>query len=132
MQVVPELLCSDLERSVAFFIEVLEFEVLYRREEETFACLGRETTRLMLEQVDGPGRRWVTGPLEQPFGRGINFEWPVSDATRFHGRVVSRRPDCIHVPLEHRAYRVAEGQVSQSQFVVQDPDGYLFRFCSGG
>ena len=28
-----------------------------------------------------PGRRWITAPLQQPFGRGINFQITVDDVT---------------------------------------------------
>ncbi|HZY49930.1 MAG TPA: VOC family protein, partial [Devosia sp.] len=33
------------------------------------------------------------------------------------------------LPLETRSYRVGDTEQSQRQFCVQDPDGYLLRFC---
>jgi hypothetical protein len=31
--------------------------------------------------------------------------------------------------METRSYRVGDREVAQRQFCVQDPDGYLLRFC---
>jgi hypothetical protein len=35
----------------------------------------------------------------------------------------------LYLPLETRSYRVGDTEQSQRQFCVQDPDGYLLRFC---
>jgi lactoylglutathione lyase len=35
----------------------------------------------------------------------------------------------ILLPLEERWYRRGDVLLGQRQFVVQDPDGYLLRFC---
>jgi catechol-2,3-dioxygenase len=68
--VVPELDVADLSRSVSFYVEVLGFRVRIERPEELFAYLTRGPVHLMLEQADGPGRRFRTAPLEYPFGEG--------------------------------------------------------------
>ena len=68
---VPELQVSDFDESLAFYTEVLGFAVAWSRPEEGFALLEREGASVMLEQAGGPGRRITTGPLEQPFGRGV-------------------------------------------------------------
>ena len=69
-KIVPEILCSDLSVTREFYLKVLGFAVLYERAAETFIYLSLGGADLMVEQVDGPGRRWVTGKLEKPFGRG--------------------------------------------------------------
>ena len=68
--VVPELDVADLARSVSFYVDVLGFNVRFERPEERFAYLTRGPAHLMLEQADGPGRRFRIAPLEYPFGEG--------------------------------------------------------------
>ena len=58
-KLVPELYCSDFERSLRFYVEILGFRILYDRPEEKFAYLDREGAELMIEQP--AGRRWLTG-----------------------------------------------------------------------
>lgn len=78
----------------------------------------------MLEQING---NWNTGALEYPFGRGINFEMTVSDVGLLYDRVLVNgiKP---FVEMERKTYKCGEESVAQSQFLVQDPDGYLLRF----
>ncbi|CAM4153256.1 hypothetical protein [Vibrio agarivorans] len=77
----------------------------------------------------GDSRKWVTGYLEYPFGRGINFQWDVSDIASLYARVQSKAPDVVYLPLESKSYTVGDSVATQTQFIVQSPDGYLFRFC---
>ena len=126
---VPELLCTDLSATKAFYVGVLGFDVRYERPEETFVYLRREEADLMFEQADGPGRRWVTGPLERPLGRGVNFQIETRGVADLHARVVAGSPGSIYLPLEERRYRCGDRWATNRQFVVSDPDGYLLRFA---
>lgn len=36
--------------------------------------LERQSARIMLEEIGRANRTWISGPLEIPFGRGINLE----------------------------------------------------------
>ena len=125
---VPELQVSDFRQSLAFYTGVLGFAVAWSREEEGFAFLEREGAQVMIEQADGPGRRITAGPLEPPFGRGVNFQIVVSDVDALAARLeaVSQR---LIIRLEERWYRRGTGSIGQRQFVVADPDGYLLRFA---
>ena len=78
--IVPELICSDIDRSVAFY-ERLGFRVRYARVEERFALLERGDGggRLMLEQPLSRDRLFPRAPLEHPYGRGVNLEIEVDD-----------------------------------------------------
>jgi catechol 2,3-dioxygenase-like lactoylglutathione lyase family enzyme len=127
--IVPELLCADIAATKRFYLQVLGFGVLFERPEETFACLGRAGVELMFEQVDGPGRRWITGPLVPPFGRGINFQIEVDDVHVLHAQVRAVAAERIYLPMEEKQYRCNDQIVSTHQFIVQDPDGYLLRFA---
>jgi catechol 2,3-dioxygenase-like lactoylglutathione lyase family enzyme len=124
---VPELDVSDLGRSLAFYVEVLGFEVRYQRPEERFAYLKREGAELMLEEAEGPGRRLVTAPLEPPFGRGMNLQIRATDVRALLAAVRKAGAEVV-IDLEERWYRRNADEVGNRQFVVADPDGYLLRF----
>ena len=127
-KVVPELLCTDITSTIKFYLDVLGFELLYERPEETFAYLSLNGADLMFEQFDGPGRRWITGDLQRPFGRGMNLQIETADVLAMHSRVQERAPGCIYLPLEKKSYMCRNEEVAVHQFIVQDPDGYLLRF----
>jgi catechol 2,3-dioxygenase-like lactoylglutathione lyase family enzyme len=127
--VIPELDVADLAQSLSFYVDALGFRVRFERPEERFAYLTRGPIHLMLEQADGPGRRFRTAPLEYPFGRGMNLQIEVPDVDHLHAQV-TRAGATIYVPLEERWYRKRDEEVGHRQFVVVDPDGYLLRFFS--
>jgi catechol 2,3-dioxygenase-like lactoylglutathione lyase family enzyme len=122
---VPELVVSDFVRSLAFYTEVLGFRVLYGRPEQRFAYLAREGAQLMIEQPTD--RAWLTGPLEAPYGRGINLQIACSDAAALRGRCLARGL-ALYMDLEDAWYRRDAILLGSRQFLVQDPDGYLLRF----
>jgi catechol 2,3-dioxygenase-like lactoylglutathione lyase family enzyme len=124
---VPELDVSDLDASLSFYVEALGFECQFQRPEERFAYLARGPVHLMLEQADGPGRRFRTAPLERPFGRGVNLQIRVDDVDALHAQAL-RAGARLHLPLEETWYRQGEEEAGNRQFVVVDPDGYLLRF----
>ncbi len=125
--VVPELDVADLARSISFYVDGLGFSARFERPEELFAYLTRGPVHLMLEQADGPGRRFRTAPLEYPFGRGMNLQIQVPDVDQVHTQALSAGA-AIHIPLEERWYRRGDEEAGHRQFVVIDPDGYLLRF----
>src|ERR1700758_3595505 len=65
---VPELLVSDIAKSLRFWRDVCGFTVLFDRPDEGFAYLDLQGAQIMLDEI-GKTRDWVTGPLESPFGR---------------------------------------------------------------
>lgn len=122
---VPELVVTDFAASLAFYRDILGFAVLYTRPQERFAYLDREGAQIMIEQpVD---RSWLTGALERPFGRGINLQIAVADASALHNRCLSRGV-AIFMPIEEAWYRRGDVLLGCRQFLIQDPDGYLLRF----
>ncbi|WP_342824766.1 VOC family protein [Candidatus Lucifugimonas marina] len=67
---IPELIVSDIERSIHFYRDVLGFTVEYERQEEKFAFLAVENAQLMLLQ-DNENEHSRTGDLDPPpRGRG--------------------------------------------------------------
>lgn len=125
---VPELLVTDLDRSVAFWCGLCGFDIAYSRPEERFAYLTLGSAHLMLEQA-GVGRNWVTGPLEPPLGRGVNFQITVVDAEAV-AQVLVRAGVELFMQPETKWYGIGKEEAGVQQFLVQDPDGYLVRFQS--
>ena len=103
--------------------------IKYERPVDSFVYFTRDGVDIMVEQIDGNGRRWITGELEKPFGRGINLQWKVKNIDDFYNSVLSKEPVCIYLALESKRYLCGDKIEEQRQFIVQDPDGYLFRFC---
>jgi catechol 2,3-dioxygenase-like lactoylglutathione lyase family enzyme len=124
-RLVPELICSDFERSLRFYTDILGFSVLYARPEERFAYLDREGAQIMIEQ--STGRRFLIGELEYPCGRGINLQIEVSAVEPFYAKVQQSGAP-IEFPLEDTWYRRDAVLLGNRQFIVRDPDGYLLRF----
>lgn len=122
----PELYVTDLETSLAFYCGLLGFEVEYARPEDRFAYLKRGAVSLMLEEPIG--RTWLAGPLERPFGRGMNLQIMVDDVRALYA-ACENADASLFLPLETKTYQRRDDTVSQTQFVVQDPDGYLIRLA---
>jgi catechol 2,3-dioxygenase-like lactoylglutathione lyase family enzyme len=124
---VPELLVADVVRSVEFWCGLCGFVVEYQRDEEGFAYVVRGSAHVMLEQ-QGIGRNWITGPLERPLGRGINFQINVPDLAPILSALAAADYPLFMEP-ETKWYRVTpQEETGVSQFLVADPDGYLIRF----
>lgn len=127
---VPELAVTDVIQSLVFWVDLLGFAVAYHRMEEGFVSLRLGDAHLMLDQRDrGPAERrgiWDTGPMEQPFGRGINLEIQVADVAALVERAQAQGWPVFFGP-EERWYRVGDREVGVTQVLLQDPDGYLVR-----
>ena len=122
-KLVPELLVSDHAASRDFYVRVIGFSVRYERPEEKFSYLDLAGAALMIEQETD---FWATAPREKPYGRGINLQIEV-DAI---GPILSRLADAgisLFRPVEEAWYRSGDTYSGNSQFLVQDPDGYLLR-----
>jgi catechol 2,3-dioxygenase-like lactoylglutathione lyase family enzyme len=122
---VPELYVRDLARSLDFYCDTLGFRIVYQRPEERFAYIEREGAELMLEQP--VGRTWLAGPLEAPYGRGVNFQIAVEGATALRDAALAAGAPLIQ-DLEEKTYLRDDEPVRVRQCVMQDPDGYLLRF----
>jgi len=127
---IPELAVADLAASLDFYRDILGFAVAYARESEGFAFLQLDGAQLMLDEI-GLGRTWRTAPLEPPLGRGLNLQIMVPDLDDLLKRL-SRAGVPLFLPPESRSYEIDGNTLIQSQFCVQDPDGYLLRFVQLG
>lgn len=125
-RMVPELLVSDLSRSLAFWMDLCGFDIVYQREDEGFVYLDLDGAQFMLEEVRGDDN-WITAPLEAPRGRGINFEITVRAVEPLLERLAAAGWP-LYLARQERWYRSNAIEIGVSQFLVQDPDGYLLRF----
>jgi len=124
---IPELGCSDFKISLAFYTQTLGFDIAYQRPEEGFAMLKRQGAYVMIDEI-GIGRSWISGVMEKPYGRGINIQLETTHVDELYARV---RDSGAHIfmPMEEKWYRRNDELLGNRQFIVQDPDGYLLRFC---
>lgn len=121
---VPELDVTDLSASLHFWCAHLGFQIAYDRPDAGFAYLERGPLQIMLCRYNG---EWLTGHLEKPFGRGINFQMKVDDLDGiFENLTKAGWP--LFREIEEKRFRVGDGWISAREFLVQDPDGYLLRF----
>jgi catechol 2,3-dioxygenase-like lactoylglutathione lyase family enzyme len=123
---VPELLVADLAVSLRFWVGLCGFRVVYGRPEQGFAYLDRAGAHVMLEQI-GVGRNWVSGALERPLGRGINFQITVESIAPLVEALADEGWPLFMAP-EEKWYQTETSPIGVKQFLVQDPDGYLLRF----
>lgn len=127
-RLVPELLVSDINSSIAFYTGVCGFSILYAREEERFVFLDRDGAQIMIEEHGQDGvRSWITGPLSHPYGRGINLEIEVTSIRPLY-EACRNAGARIFLEIEEKWYRRDAVLLGVRQFIVQDPDGYLLRF----
>jgi len=125
-KLVPELMITDLDRSLAFWVSCLGFKVAYQRPEDGFAYLDLNGAQVMLEQVDPTAGQWLTAPLNKPFGRGINLQIDVLAVAPIIQKL--GEAECaLFRECKDTWYRAESVEVGQREFIVQDPDGYLVR-----
>lgn len=122
---VPELLVADLARSRAFYCDLCGFAVRFARPEDGFLYLELGGAQIMLEEMGEEA--WVTGPMQAPFGRGINLQIEVEAVAPIDTRLAAA--GVVPFRALHEAwYREGDVEHGQAQLLVQDPDGYLLRF----
>jgi len=125
---VPEFTVSDLQKSLSFYLDTLGFTEKFARTDEGFSFIEMGQVQIMLEQItSNEDDLWLTAPLEFPFGRGINFQIEVKDVQTLHNNAVDAGCELFE-QLETKWYRQDQVENGQTQFLIQDPDGYLLRF----
>ncbi|WP_412048147.1 bleomycin resistance protein [Klebsiella variicola] len=124
-RMVPELTVMDFSVSLHFYVDVLGFNIMIRRNEPDFAYVSLGEAQLMLEKYNPKG--WNTAELVRPLGRGINFQIEVEDIESVLARVRSNGFK-LYRELRDNHYNIGETTACQREFLVQDPYGYLLRF----
>ena len=124
-KMVPELYVSDFSKSLEFYTNVLGFQTLYARHDPEFVYLEQEELQLMLLQTD---ENWLGEPLEPPYGRGVNLQMELSDIRPVYERLLANGT-AMQRDIKDVWRETGDMLTGQREFYVQDPDGYLLRFC---
>ena len=110
-----------------FYLNILGFKLEYEREADRFIFLSFEETQLMFEEMHENG--WNVAEMSYPFGRGINFSIEVEDVDMiYHKLILNEYP--LYRSMILNKYEVNGEYITQKEFLVQDPDGYLLRFTN--
>jgi len=121
-KMVSELHVENLDASLAFWRDILGFEIAFQRPAERFVYLEHpEGHQIMLCEKNG---RFETGPLDPPLGRGVMLQLYFASIDRVLAAVTARKWPVYMAPREIWR-RVGDREEGQREFFVQDPDGYL-------
>ena len=123
---IPELSVFDIEQTKRFYND-LGFKIEYERPEEKFVFMSFQDSQFMFEQIHDNG--WNIGELIYPLGRGINFSIAVDDIEELYKLVKTLNLE-IYRELNRSIYKVNGTEETQTEFLIQDPNGYLLRFTN--
>ena len=125
-KLIPELSVTKLSNSLNFYKNV-GFKINYERPEDKFAFISLGDSQIMLQEITNKDK-WKVAPLKHPFGNGINFQIEVNDV-----EIIYKSLKNINYPIlfdiEENWYRENNRLLGNKEFLVQDPDDYLIRFC---
>ena len=125
-KMIPELSVFDIEQTKRFYND-LGFKTEYERPEEKFIFMSFQDSQFMFEQIHDNG--WNIGELIYPLGRGINFSIAVDDIEGLYKLVKTLNLE-IYRELNRSIYQVNGTEETQTEFLIQDPNGYLLRFTN--
>lgn len=120
---IPELSVSNIEKSVEFY-KKLGFKVVYKRPENKFYFMQLENNQIMLEENN---KNWNVGKMEYPYGNGINISMSIKNIEKKYNDLKNKNIK-FFLDLEIHEYKVDSKLFKDSEFLLQDPDGYLLRF----
>lgn len=120
---IPELSVSNIEVSKKFY-ESIGFKVVYERPENKFCFMQLENNQIMIEENN---ENWNVGKMEYPFGNGINISMSIKDVENKYKELKNKNIK-FFLDLEIHEYKVDNEIFKDSEFLLQDPDGYLLRF----
>lgn len=123
-KLIPELSVSNINRSRDFYV-MLGFEVMYEREDDKFVFLELNGCQIMIQEIN---ENWNTGNLEFPYGRGINISMEVKDVDELYNFLMKHKYP-VFSEIMYNEYEVNGQKFLDKEFLIQDPDGYLLRFC---
>lgn len=125
-KMIPELSVFDIEQTKRFYND-LGFKIEYERPEEKFVFMSFQDSQFMFEQIHDNG--WNIGELIYHLGRGINFSIAVDDIEGLYKLVKTLNLE-IYRELNRSIYQVNGTEETQTEFLIQDPNGYLLRFTN--
>jgi lactoylglutathione lyase len=125
-KLIPELIVSNIDKSLDFYLNVIGFAACYERPEEKFAFIEFEGSQIMLLQ-DNASMHSRTGDLNYPRGKGVNFSIDTQDISPIAKKLaIAGHP--LRIPVREQWHRKDDVLLGERQLWVMDPDGYLLRF----
>ena len=109
-----EILVNDLNRSLSFYQDVLNFDLIRQDEADDFAALGYKEAILMIKQK----------AVEGPRGSGVILRFYLPSGLKDYHDKVARSGADITKPYAVMDYGL-------ERFYVTDPDGYQLKFSQG-
>ena len=94
-RLIPELTVSDIVRTKHFYLDILGFQLEYERKADKFIFVSLDGSQLMFEEKHEDG--WNVAEMEYPLYRLLTVN----------------------------KYEVDGNCLEQSEFLVQDPDGFI-------
>lgn len=121
---IPEISVKNIEKSKEFYISILGFKLEYERVLDKFIFLSFGEAQLMIEEING---YWSVGEISYPFGNGVNFQIYTENIDDIY-KVCKEKNLIFFRELMINEYKVNNQIVTEKEFLIQDPDGYLIRF----
>ncbi len=123
---IPEFYVRDYAKSLQFYTGVLGFTLEYDRPDPRFGFLSYQRCQLMIQQLAPTDTH--TGPLDYPFGRGINFQIHTPDIAAVVNSL-QRHDYPLKRGLQDHWRAIGNNTLAGSREMhVLDPDGYFLRF----
>ena len=125
LPLLPELYITDFEKSLYFYVNILGFKLEYQRENPKFGFLSYQGSQLMIQELL-PGEQ-EKEKMEQPFGRGINFQIETDNIQAIIDSL-NKNKYPLKRGIKDSWYRENKVLHGCREILVTDPDGYLLRF----
>lgn len=110
----PQLLVADLEKSIAFYTRLLDFNIDFRYE-DFYASVSRDGYSIHLKS----GTPLAEERLRRKMNEDLDIVCAVDNVTALYGEL-SARTITITQPLHIAPYG--------KEFYIADPDGYIIAF----
>jgi len=121
--ITPNLVSDDVERSVAFYCDVLGFRVTIRVPDEgpmVFAMLERDGINVFVNATKAVKEDMPDVPSLAPGASGVATFFTVEGVAAFWDAI--REQATVVMPLKDQWYGMTE-------FAILDPDGYVITFA---
>lgn len=121
----PELYISDFEISLHFYVYIIGFKLEYKRDNPMFGFLSYQGSQLMIQELVSGEKE--SERMEQPFGRGINFQIETNSVQTIIDSLTKNNYP-LKRGIKDSWYRENNILHGCREILVTDPDGYLLRF----
>ena len=125
LPILTELLVTDFEKSLNFYVDIIGFKVEYTRDDPKFAFLSYNGSQIMIQELKS-GEKEIE-KLEYPFGRGINFQIDTKSVQIIIDSLTENNYP-IKRGIKDSWYKADNKSYGCREILVMDPDGYLLRF----